>query len=110
MPTPKCVSCGLCCKGVGPNIAAAKDEIAKGNSDLFTKAIAAFPFPVDDNGACTKLLPNGLCSIYAERPDVCSIHKTWAIFFRKDDEQEFYDDTWNHCEKLMKENNFTIPQ
>lgn len=48
----ECISCGCCCKRIK-------------NAPMFD------PLMIKEDGSCKKLLPNGECSIYEDRPEVC---------------------------------------
>lgn len=72
-----CTGCGQCCKQVGPAVEKAKWLVLKGKSTKEQKEIAKFPYKWDENGACENLNEDNSCKVYDDRPDICSIRKTW---------------------------------
>lgn len=77
----KCTSCGLCCRHINTVVIRARQQVAAGSADAMLRELALFPFPWKEDGSCSKLVDN-LCSVYADRPDVCSVEKTWEKFHR----------------------------
>lgn len=75
-----CTGCGQCCKNVGKAVKAAKWIVMKGGSTKEQKAIASFPFKFDATGKCENLNEDNSCKVYDNRPDICSIRKTWENF------------------------------
>jgi hypothetical protein len=56
-----CVGCGACCRRLGT---LAPDSVH------FQAGLT-----VDDDGACTELLPDGSCGIYDTRPNICRVQE-----------------------------------
>lgn len=75
-----CTSCGLCCTEVGKVL---EDVKNKDGSNSFIKVFQDFPYKADENGACEKLGEDGLCTVYENRPLVCSIPKMFQKFWKK---------------------------
>lgn len=64
-----------------------------------------FPHKWDESGACEKLVDNK-CSIYEDRPLICSVEKVIEAFGV--DEKQFHIDLIELCNKNMDEDN--MPQ
>ena len=60
-----CSSCGLCCRNIKSIIESSPVEK---DDPMY------FPYEWDENGAC-EMLDGNLCSIYEDRPLVCSAEK-----------------------------------
>lgn len=112
-----CTGCGMCCRNVGIAVSSAKRMIVEGNTDSYVDEVAAFPFPVDDQGACVNLLPDNKCAVYDNRPDICDIEKTWEKHHSPNISKEnFFLSTMFVCNKMMMDgganSNFfiTIPE
>lgn len=72
-----CTACGMCCRKVGVATSAARKMVEDGEKDPYVLEVASFPYGVTAEGACENLLPDNKCAIYATRPDICSVDKTW---------------------------------
>jgi len=85
-----CTGCGICCTRVW---------MVKGN---LTKE--EFPYELKDDGSCEKLGPDNKCEVYEDRPDICSIDRT---FENKHSEtmtrKEAYKMNAKLCNQWMKE-------
>lgn len=60
--TFQCSKCGACCRRAG--------------------IIPNFPEPTLADGRCIHLLPDGTCSIYERRPDVCRVARHFDLLIR----------------------------
>lgn len=68
-----CTKCGLCCKRAKQALENVKKYGALGHPA--PPEALNFPYKFDESGACEKLLPSGLCSVYDNRPLLCNIEK-----------------------------------
>lgn len=66
----ECDRCGICCKHI--------DSIPQ---------LKEFD---SGNGRCIHLLDNNLCSIYADRPDICNVEKMYEKHFKDSISKEEY--------------------
>lgn len=57
-----CTKCGLCCRNIGK-----------------IPELASFH---TGNGICIHLSDDNLCSIYATRPDICSVEKMYESIYK----------------------------
>ncbi len=65
-----CTSCSACCRRVGDHLA--------------TLRHMGFPYEVKADGkTCEKLNDQGLCDVYENRPDVCSVEKMYELVHSK---------------------------
>lgn len=78
-----CTQCGICCRHVGV-VLKTKDNFS---DPVLEKALAEFPYGVDDQGACEKLV-DGKCSVYDSRPAICNIDTMADL--RGIDREEYY--------------------
>lgn len=69
-----CGKCGLCCK----NAKRLNDEIKSYFTTVPPELV--FPHKINDNGSCSMLTEDGLCSVYDDRPLVCNIKKLGQKF------------------------------
>ena len=72
-----CTMCGLCCKNHNPtNATAVIKKMRDRGASWIPEEMTVFPYEVID-GACSKLTPEGLCSVYNTPgfPMVCDIGK-----------------------------------
>lgn len=76
-----CSACGECCRRIGNAIDSAKNKAFHGNAlNAIDKALVDFPYPIRTDGSCSKL--NNItneCTVYDQRPDVCSVKKTFQM-------------------------------
>jgi Fe-S-cluster containining protein len=86
-----CTGCGCCCKRVGLIKLLLYEE--------------DFPFNVDENGACEKLIDNK-CSVYNDRPDVCSVYKMALKSSIPID--EYYNLSIKICNDIMDNDNLPL--
>ncbi len=77
-----CIQCGECCRHVDtvPQI----KNLDRGD------------------GVCKNLLPNNLCRIYANRPDVCNGKFVYEHFYQDMTVADFHEMIWNLCLKIRK--------
>lgn len=89
-----CTGCGSCCKRIDkllPNIEKLDDNL---------KQILNFPY-THINGRCEKLGNDNKCTIYEDRPIVCSYEKFMEVFnYSKDD---IFPMSIASCNKMMDE-------
>lgn len=83
-PTPfPCLQCGECCRHI--------DRIPQ---------LAQFD---GGDGVCIHLKGN-LCEIYADRPDICSVDRMYALYFHQFYTREkFYQLNLQGCKKVLEE-------
>ena len=80
----ECNQCGLCCRNI--------DKIPQ---------LKDFH---DGNGIC-KYLHNNICSIYDNRPDICSVDRMYEKYFENQyTRSEFYDLNKLVCEEIKNLN------
>lgn len=87
-----CTGCGSCCKRIGQF----KDKFKALN----------FPYDVNDKGWCTMLdEKTNQCKVYDNRPDICSVKKTYHTFFEQSGltEKEYYQLNVKMCNGYIKE-------
>lgn len=90
-----CSGCGLCCTHI--NIIGEK----------YGKSV--FPYGWDQTGRCEKLTEDNRCSVYNERPLVCSVDGMYDAVFNQDmTRDEFYKLNADICNKWMDEENKPI--
>lgn len=63
-----CTQCGLCCRLIGA-ILKSQDALA---NDTVRAVIDEFPYNIDKNGVCEKLVDNK-CTVYNTRPLLCDV-------------------------------------
>jgi Fe-S-cluster containining protein len=90
-----CTGCGLCCKHVDITI---NDYAELGIDLLDRKNPLHFPFKWDETGKCENLIDNK-CSIYKDRPAVCSVEKTRKILGAP--KKLFYKLSIETCNEMM---------
>lgn len=66
-----CTGCSACCHKLS-EIHIAASQAPKGS--IVRQAADEFPFGWDDTGTC-RMLENGLCSVYDERPLMCDVRR-----------------------------------
>lgn len=74
-----CTGCSLCCRKVGKVL---EDVKTRDSNDPFVRVFQEFPYKADENGACEKLDEDGKCTVYENRPLVCSIPRMWKKFHK----------------------------
>lgn len=85
-----CTGCGLCCKRAGVAVLKARELIAAGTVDAYVQEVADFPYDFDSAGACLKLQDDNSCAVYNDRPNICSVDKTWERYHSKHISKENY--------------------
>tara|TARA_R100000458_G_C8088808_1_gene120418 strand:- start:85 stop:420 length:336 start_codon:yes stop_codon:yes gene_type:complete len=63
-----CTQCGQCCRQIG-SILANSSSFPTVIQDLINR----FPYQVNQDGSCSKLNSDNLCSVYDNRPIMCNI-------------------------------------
>lgn len=86
-----CSGCGACCKRIGP----LKDKFKELN----------FPYKVNEKGWCEMLDENNKCKVYDNRPDICSVEKTFYSIFQKEGmtKKETYLQNTKLCNQYIRE-------
>ena len=64
-----CTGCGLCC--------------TKGGEAIEHLKSYGFPFKAKEDGSCEKLLPDGRCGVYDNRPDVCNLSTMHEKYYKQ---------------------------
>ena len=62
-----CTKCGLCCKNAKRLNAEIESYFTLVPEEL------KFPHAINEDGSCSKLTAEGLCSVYDNRPLVCNL-------------------------------------
>lgn len=88
-----CTGCGCCCKRV--NLAVQN----LGSDD--PKDPLYFPYGWDETGKCDKLTEDNQCSVYDNRPTLCSVEEVADLFGI--DKHEFFKLNVKVCNKFMDE-------
>lgn len=101
-----CTSCGLCCKQVGKAVDAAKKLIASNERThnvrhILVQKTAEFPYSYDESGRCEKLNADNTCAVYDNRPDVCSVEKTWAMAHSEISKEIYFKQAFSMCQTMM---------
>ena len=68
MPDFPCTQCGQCCRHISSILAHSNYPTVV--QDLVNR----FPYEVNDDGSCSMLTEDGLCSVYENRPIMCNIN------------------------------------
>ena len=75
MIQPPCNGCpGLCCRNLGITA-----EMLESLPESVAEAFRNFPHPIVD-GCCSKLGPDGKCTVYDSRPVLCNWAASWLAF------------------------------
>jgi Fe-S-cluster containining protein len=111
-----CTSCGLCCQRVGGAVDAAKRALAMlegipADHPLAPpieqveelKEMAAFPFATSTEGRCEKLTEDNRCSVYEDRPMICSVEKVRARWYANISIEEHYRQVAATCNEWIEE-------
>lgn len=99
-----CTACGLCCKKVGETIENVKD---KDGSNSFIKAFQDFPYKANEDGSCEKLGEDGKCTVYEDRPLVCSVPRMFQRFWKKrQTRKQHYLTEAKLCNKKIRQNGY----
>lgn len=99
-----CTGCGLCCKHIGPIIRMAQKAVEDNAANDLLQMIAEFPYRFDAAGRCEKLLGNNQCSVYQNRPLVCSVEKVWLKFHAQTiDQRDYFKLAAQQCNSIMIE-------
>lgn len=83
----ECDKCGLCCRHINRCIGGLLEEFDTGN------------------GTCKFLdTETNLCTIYLERPDICSVERAYKKYFSElYTEEEFFRINYKACAELKRE-------
>lgn len=87
-----CTGCGACCKRIGQF----KEKFEELN----------FPYDADEKGWCTMLDPvTNKCKVYDNRPDICSVEKTYHMLFEKSgiNKKDYYNANAKICNRYIEE-------
>lgn len=101
----ECSSCGLCCKRVGRSVKEARKWLSENKNkkpDARTKAVATFPFKTNEKGWCEKLGEDGKCTVYENRPDVCSVEKSFELFAGGRTKEEYFTANAQLCNSWIR--------
>ena len=76
-----CDKCGACCRNIWK-----------------TGLLKDFE---NEKGECIHLAENGLCDIYDDRPEVCSVQKMYELYFKYImSEKEYLSENYKYCNLL----------
>ena len=64
-----CTKCGQCCRHISSILANSSNY-----PTVIKDLIERFPYEVNEDGSCSKLTSDGLCSVYENRPIMCNIN------------------------------------
>lgn len=95
----KCTNCGECCKRF--------TDLAQNNANApewLKKAIEEFPFQINEDGSCEKLIDNK-CSVYQDRPTICSVDKLFELQEAVKSKKEWYQMNNQECNRMINESN-----
>lgn len=99
----KCHGCGLCCYKVD----FIKDKIYMYSEDV-RKMVEEFPYKTRDDGSCEKLdLKTMQCTVYDNRPDMCSVDKSWERTMPDVPIDHMHDLQYKSCRNLMIKDGYT---
>lgn len=74
-------------------------------SDPFVKAFQNFPYKATETGACEKLDEDGKCTVYENRPLVCSIPRMFQKFQKKKmTRKQYYLSEAKICNSMIRKN------
>lgn len=85
-----CSGCGACCRRIG----------------LIHRELKLlnFPYNVNEKGWCEMLGEDNKCKVYNNRPEICSVEKTFHKFLEKTmTQKEAYLKQTQSCNKFIKE-------
>jgi Fe-S-cluster containining protein len=71
-----CHGCGMCCRQMSAVLAVCS---ALPTGTVLGDAAAAFPYAVDEAGACSQLQDDNTCGVYDSRPDLCSVDRMFEL-------------------------------
>lgn len=95
-----CTGCSLCCRKIGETIERVKNMDSK---DPFIKAFQDFPYKADEDGVCEKLGEDGKCTVYEDRPLVCSIPRMFQRFYKgKETRKQHYLSEAKICNRMIR--------
>ena len=89
-----CTGCGACCMTVGMVL----DNVERLDNPVLRAAVEAFPYKVDENGVCEKLV-DSKCSVYEDRPIMCNVAALGVLLKRNP--YEFYSENIKYCNQLI---------
>lgn len=98
-----CTKCGLCCGQMGLAVLQARTLVLAGNTDKMINEVAKFPHEFNKKtGRCSKLNPDNTCSIYATRPEICSVDKIWEKYHKQEMTlKQYQEKTFSLCKIMM---------
>lgn len=90
----QCSGCSECCKRIG-------------NLTKKQRKKLDFPYKAKKDGSCEKLTEDGKCSVYENRPSICSVEKTYEKFHAPHGrtKKEVYLQENKICNDLIKQAN-----
>lgn len=84
---------------------AAREAVARGQSNKLQRELAKFPYEIKEDGSCSKLGEDGKCTVYNKRPDVCSVEKSFKKFAPSGTSKRlYYSINGAACNKMIKAN------
>lgn len=91
-----CTSCGACCKRV--------DSVIEFYGEKEPGSIYHFPYAHKD-GVCEKLGEDNRCTVYDNRPIICSIDAMMELAFMDDEagKKEYYSQCADACNYMQEE-------
>jgi Fe-S-cluster containining protein len=75
-----CTQCGQCCRHISSILAHSNYPTVV--QDLVNR----FPYEVNDDGSCSMLTEDGLCSVYDNRPIMCNINLMGQLLQQSQDD------------------------
>lgn len=96
-----CEKCGACCKFVGFVVKQVQDHHKRGVDlphpfNLFND----FPHEIKENGTCSMLDENNLCTIYKMRPAVCNVQTMYNIYYNMMGKEKYLEVSKEACQTL----------
>lgn len=102
-----CSGCGLCCKVMAKKAVEGARTVKESGRKLseLQKALVNFPYGFK-GGACEKYNEETRqCDVYGNRPDVCSVNKSFRRFAKdKQSRKQYYELNGRECNKMIREN------
>lgn len=96
-----CNSCGACCRNVKSAVRQAMDVLGENPENPSHKEIVDFPYQWDSTGRCEMLGADNKCTVYENRPPLCSIDEMHKRLVPLMDKKEFYNHNIKGCNTMM---------
>lgn len=96
-----CTGCGACCKRAATGVKNLMPHSMDPTSELY------FPYKCDETGCCEMLSDDNRCTVYENRPLICSVDKMAEIFGKEmgATKEEYYEISAESCNSMIEEDN-----